>query len=186
MKLNIFLSIALACFLVVIAGCAPQKPELLGCKPEVTQIAVTTPEAGWSVIRAQLSIANPNAYPVSVDGLTLKFDTGNGIQGYEEILQKFDIPAQGKISQQVSCNVTFMNIVSDLAMNKGLPGAKAAGYAAAIWKSVGGLKPMIIPQAAWDGLPPSDIVYTYETAIYTRAGGLQKWVKSTGTWPPAK
>ena len=186
MKLNIFLSIVLACFLVVIAGCAPQKPELLPCKPEVTQIGVTTPEGAWSVIGTQLSIANPNAYPVSVDGLTLKFDTGNGIQGYEEILQKFDIPAQGKISQQVSCNVTFMSIVQDLAMNKGLAGAKAVGAAAPIWKGLGGNKPSMLPQAVWDGIPADPIIYSYETSIYTRASGLQKWVKSAGTWPPAK
>ena len=138
------------------------------------------------MITTDLSIENPNAFPVTVSGLAFKLDTGNGVQGYEEITKKTEIAAGKKIMQTVSCNVTFMNIVSDLAMNKALPGAKAVGVAAPIWKGIGGQKPAMIPQEAWDGMTAEKIVYAYEASIYTDAQGQQKWIKNAGNWTAKK
>jgi len=168
---------------VVVLGCVPQKPELVSCKPEVAKIAVTNGQGMWAVISTDVTFSNPNAFPVTVDGLTLKLDNGAGIQAYEEVAKKFDLPAQGKVTETVSCNVTFMNIVSDMAMNKALAGAKAVGASAPIWKGLPSQRPPMLPQEAWDGLTAAPSVFTYETSIYTRADGQQKFIKTTGKLP---
>lgn len=183
MRSRVLLAVVLACSFVLCIACAPQKPALVGCKPEVAKIAVTNGQGMWAVISTDITISNPNPFPITADGLTLKLDNGTGIQAYEEVYKKFDIPAQGKITETVSCNVTFMGIVSEMVMNKGLASAKAVGAAAPIWKGLPSAKPDMLTQAIWDSLPSTPSTFTYETSIYTRAGSEQKFVKATGTYP---
>ena len=183
MTSRLLLVMVLVCSFIFCVACAPEVPKLVGCNPEVAKIAVTDGQGMWAIISADVTFSNPNAYPVTVDGLTLKLDNGNGIQAYEEVAKKFDIPAEGKITETISCNVTFMNIVSDMAMNKALAGAKAVGASAPIWKGLPSAKPPMLPQEAWDALPATPSTFTYETTIYTRANGQQKFVKNTGKYP---
>ena len=61
--------------------------------------------------------------------------------------------------------------------------AAAVGASAPIWKGLPSAKPPMLPQAAWDGLTAKPSVFTYETSIYTRADGQQKFIKTTGKYP---
>jgi LEA14-like dessication related protein len=186
MKLASVVVTLLVATALVFPSCTPPPPALVGCKPEISNIGVTTGTPDWALITTNLSIKNPNAFPVTISGLTFKLDTGNGVQGYGEIPNNVEIAAGKEIMQTVSCNVTFMNIVSDLAMNSALSGAKAVGAAAPVWKGIGAQKPNLVPQASWDGMTAQNIVYAYEASVYTDALGQQKWIKNAGNWTAKK
>ena len=177
---RVILVFALLLTIFPAVACAPQKPELIGCNPEVAKISVTDGKPMWAIITTEIKLSNPNKFPVTLDGLTLKIDNGEGIQAYEEVSKVIEVPAEGMVKESVSCNVTFMNIVSEMAMNKALSGAQAVGAAAPVWKGLPSAKPPMLPQETWDKLPAKPSTFAYETSVYTKASGEQKFVKKTG------
>ena len=182
MTTRVLLALVLVCSFAVCIACAPQTPELVGCTPDVTKIAVTNGQGMWAIISTDIEITNPNASAVTADGLSLMLDNGTA-QAYQQVDKKFDIPANGKVTETVSCNITFMEIVSGIVQIKAVAAPAAIGIAAPIWKGLPSARPPIVPQETWDKLPATPSTFTYETSVYTKAGGQQKFVKTTGKYP---
>ena len=198
MRAKTFWSILVLSLVMLLGACAPaaapEAPPLVGCKAEVSDISLlpnVSPlvgKAGSDLlgIKMVFTISNPNPYQVSVDSLTYKLDTGEGILIYDETPYRYFIPAGEEITLQGAGTLLLMDIFMEYYMNKGLAKAQAMGVAAMVWKGLGGVRPALIPEEAWDGLPAKPVTYSFETSIYTRAQGTQKWESVKGEWPPAQ
>jgi len=198
MKVKVLWSILVLSLLILLGACAPaaapEAPPLVGCKAEITDISLlpnVSPlvgKAGSDLlgIKMVFTISNSNPYQVSVDSLTCNLDTGEGIVIYEQMPYRYFIPAGEEITLQAAGSQLFMDIFMEYYMNEGLAKAQAGGVAAAVWKGLGGVRPAIIPQEAWDMLPAKPVTYSFETTLYTRAQGMQAWESVKGEWQPAE
>jgi hypothetical protein len=199
MKVKAFWSILVLSLAMLLGACAPaaapEAPPLVGCKAEISDISLLrsgSPLAGFSAgadllgIRAEFTISNPNPYQVSVDGLTYKLDTGEGSVVYDEIPYRYFIPAGDEITLQVAGTLLWMDIFMEKFTVLGLAPPMAVGVSVPVWKGLGGIRPEMVPEAAWDALEAKPVAYSFETSIYTRAQGTQKWESVKGKWPPAQ
>jgi len=199
MKVKVFWSILVLSLVMLLGACAPaaapEVPPLVGCKAELSDISLLhTGSAGAGNkagadllgIRVEFTISNPNPYQVSVDGLTYKLDTGEGQVVYEEIPYRYFIPAGEEITLLGAGSLLWMDIFLDKFMNQGLPPPAAVGVSVPVWKGLGGIRPAMVPEAAWDALEAKPVTYSFETSIYTKAQGMQKWESVKGEWPPAQ
>ena len=198
MKVQAFWSILVLTLVMLLGACAPaaapEAPPLVGCKAEVADISLlpnVSPlvgKAGSDLlgIKMVFAISNPNPYQVSVDSLTYKLDTGEGIVIYQEIPYRYFIPAGEEVTLQGAGTLLLMDMFMEYYMNAGLSKAQAMGVAAAAWKGLGGARPALVPEEAWDMLPAKPVTYSFETSLYTRAQRMQAWESVKGDWQPAE
>ncbi|MBL7208899.1 MAG: hypothetical protein ISS52_02250 [Dehalococcoidia bacterium] len=188
MKAKGFWCLLILSLVMMLGACAPaaapEAPPLVGCKAELSAIYPMKSGGDFLVITPTFTIQNPNPYLVSVEGLTYKVDTGEGAGAYGEIPYRYSIPAGEEITLEASAPLVFMDFVLEGLMNRGLTKTQAGGIGAAVWKGLGGTKPALVPQEAWDMLPARPVTYSVETTIITRAQGMEEWESATGTWPP--
>ena len=161
---------------MALSGCTaqPEQPELLdlqSCQVELEEVYKLFGGKESITLTPIFSIANPNAYEITVETFDYIITADGGVVGSGQCTNPIYIPAETTAHLESAFTLLINNVIGQFLMG-GMSPQDSAAAAMPSWKALGGVLPMAPLQPVWDGAPDGPPVYKVSGSIsISRADG---------------